>query len=82
MREIIWLIPLIPLLSSVILMLGSGNFPRLLIGILGVGSVGSAALLTLALGLDFVSNPEVVQMTLWTWMKVGSFAPGIAFYFD
>ena len=82
MREIIWLIPLIPLLSSVILMLGSGNFPRLLIGLLGVGSVGSAALLTLALGLDFMSNPEVLQMTLWTWMKVGSFAPGVAFYFD
>ena len=82
MREIIWLIPLIPLLSSVILMLGSGNFPRLLIGLLGVGSVGSAALLTLALGLDFMSNPEVFQMTLWTWMKVGSFAPGVAFYFD
>ena len=82
MRELIWLIPLIPLLSSVTLMLSSGKFPRLLIGLLGVGSVGSAALLTLALGLDFMANPEVVQLTLWTWMQVGSFAPGVAFYFD
>lgn len=82
MRELIWLIPLIPLLSSVTLMLSSGQFPRLLIGLLGVGSVGSAALLTLALGLDFMANPEVLQITLWTWMQVGSFAPGVAFYFD
>ena len=82
MRELIWLIPLIPLLSSVTLMLSSGKFPRLLIGLLGVGSVGSAALLTLALGLDFMANPEVLQLTLWTWMQVGSFAPGVAFYFD
>ena len=82
MRELIWLIPLIPLLSSVTLMLSSGKFPRLLIGLLGVGSVGSAALLTLALGLNFMANPEVVQLTLWTWMQVGSFAPGVAFYFD
>ncbi len=82
MRELIWLIPRIPLLSSVTLMLSSGKFPRLLIGLLGVGSVGSAALLTLALGLNFMANPEVVQLTLWTWMQVGSFAPGVAFYFD
>jgi NADH-quinone oxidoreductase subunit L len=61
-RELIWLIPLIPLLSSVTLMLSSGKFPRLLIGLLGVGSVGSAALLTLALGLDFMANPEALDL--------------------
>ena len=82
MRELIWLIPLIPLLSSVTLMLAGSRLPRLMIGITGVGSVGLAALLTLATGLDFLANPEPFQVTLWTWIQVGSFAPGVAFYFD
>ena len=82
MRELIWLIPLIPLLSSVTLMLAGSRLPRLMIGIAGVGSVGFAALLTLGTGIDFMANPEPFQLTLWTWMQVGSFAPGVAFYFD
>ena len=35
MAEMIWLVPLLPLLSSVLLMLGSASFPRLLIGSTG-----------------------------------------------
>jgi NADH-quinone oxidoreductase subunit L len=38
--------------------------------------------LTLLVGLDFLANPQPFQMTLWTWMQVGNFSPGIAFYFD
>jgi NADH-quinone oxidoreductase subunit L len=49
MFELVWLIPFIPLCSSVLLMLTAGNLPRLLIGSLGVGSVGIAALLTFIL---------------------------------
>ena len=82
MLELIWLIPLIPLCSSLLLMLTAGRLPRLLIGYLGVGSVGIAALLTLAAGIHFMANPEPFELTLWTWMQVGNFAPGVAFYFD
>ncbi len=82
MAEMIWLVPLLPLLSSVLLMLGSASFPRLLIAVLGVGSVATAALLTMSIGLDFLADPQPFQMTLWTWMQVGNFSPGIAFYFD
>lgn len=82
MADMIWLVPLIPLLSAIILMLGSAILPRLLIGLLGVGSVGLAALLTMLLGLEFLANPEPFQLNLWTWMQVGNFSPSIAFYFD
>ena len=58
MRELIWLIPLIPLLSSVTLMLAGSRLPRLMIGIAGVGSVGFAALLTLGTGINFMANPD------------------------
>ena len=82
MADMIWLVPLIPLLSAIILILGSAILPRLLIGLLGVGSVGLAALLTMLLGLEFLANPEPFQLSLWTWMQVGNFSPSIAFYFD
>ena len=82
MLEFVWLIPFIPLCSSVLLMLTAGRLPRLLIGSLGVGSVGIAALLTLTAGFYFMAEPEPFGLTLWTWMQVGNFAPGVAFYFD
>jgi len=82
MADMIWLVPLIPLVSSILLMLGSGFLPRILIGLLGVCSVGAAALLTLLVGMEFLANPQPFQLTLWTWMQVGNFSPGIAFYFD
>jgi len=82
MIEMIGLVPLIPLLSSVVLMLTYAVVPRLLIGMLGVGSVAAAAILTLLIGLEFMANPQPFQLTLWTWMQVGNFSPGIAFYFD
>ena len=82
MADMIWLVPLIPLVSSILLMLGSGSLPRILIGLLGVCSVGAAALLTLLVGMEFLANPQPFQLTLWTWMQVGNFSPGIAFYFD
>ena len=82
MADMIWLVPLIPLLSAIVLMFGSAILPRLLIGLLGVGSVGLAALLTMLLGLEFLANPQPFQLSLWTWMQVGNFSPRMAFYFD
>lgn len=82
MQELIGLIPLIPLLSSIMLMLGAGRLSRSSISILGVGSVGIAAILTAKMGIEFISDPEVFQLTMWTWIQVGNFSPGVSFYFD
>lgn len=82
MAAMIGLVPLIPLLSSIVLMLTYAVLPRLLIGVLGVGSVAAAAILTLLIGMDFLADPQPFQLVLWTWMQVGNFSPGISFYFD
>ena len=82
MIELIALVPLIPLLSSIILMVSGAKLSRLSIGILGVGSVGIAALITANIGVEFLVNPEPYTVSLWTWMEVGKFSPGISFYFD
>ena len=82
MSKIIWLIPLIPFVSSITLMLFGKNIRRSYIGYLGVSSVGTSALLTLLLAIEFMQNQEILETLVWTWMQVGSFAPGISFYFD
>ena len=82
MAAMIGLVPLIPLLSSIVLMLTYAVLPRLLIGVLGVGSVAAAAILTLLIGMDFLADPQPFQLVLWTWMQVGNFSPGVSFYFD
>ena len=82
MSKIIWLIPLIPFVSSITLMLFGKNLRRFHIGYLGVSSVGISALLTFLLAIEFMQNQEVIDTLVWTWMQVGTFAPGISFYFD
>ena len=82
MSKIIWLIPLIPFVSSITLMLFGRKLRRSHIGYLGVSSVGVSALLTLLLAIEFMQNQEILETLVWTWMQVGSFAPGISFYFD
>jgi NADH-quinone oxidoreductase subunit L len=74
MSETIWLIPLIPLLSSVTLMLFGSRLKISQIGILGVASVGIATLLTLLLAVEFMQNQQVIQLSLWTWMEVAGFS--------
>jgi len=70
------------MLSSISLMIFSGRLPKTLVAFMGAGSVALSALLTLLFAVNFLNNPEPVQLTLWTWIEVGSFNPGVAFYLD
>ncbi|NNC98819.1 MAG: NADH-quinone oxidoreductase subunit L [Gammaproteobacteria bacterium] len=82
MQQSIWLVPLFPLLSSVLLMVTAGSMPRRLVAILGAGSVGLSALFVLLAGLQFMQSATPYSLTLWTWMQVGNFAPQFSFYID
>ncbi|NHN36366.1 NADH-quinone oxidoreductase subunit L [Pseudomaricurvus alcaniphilus] len=79
---LLWLIPLLPLLSATLLLISGGRMPRPLVKWLGAGSVGLAAGAVALLALGFAGDGQVLQLTLWTWMTVGNFSPGIAFYVD
>ncbi len=85
MFGLLFLIPLIPFAGFAVLALGGrGLSPRGLAAV-GAGSVGLSALLSLVIGADFLLAPppgHVYSQTLWTWMRVGGFAPGISFYLD
>mgnify|MGYP000269701037 FL=1 len=82
MLKLLPLIPLFPLVSSIILMVTLGKLPKRMVAILGAGSVGMAALITLLVGLAFMETGQPHHQVLWTWMRVGEFSPDIAFYLD
>jgi len=78
----IWLVPLLPLASATLLLVSTGRMPRQIAALFGAGSVGLAAVCVALLARDFLADGSVRELTLWTWMTVGDFTPGIAFYID
>ncbi|MEJ2536586.1 MAG: proton-conducting transporter membrane subunit, partial [Calditrichia bacterium] len=85
MFQLLWLVPALPFFSFLILALVGKRLPRSLAAILGVGSVGISALLTIGIGIQFISSPPVDHMfiqQLWSWLDVSGFSPHIAFHLD
>jgi NADH-quinone oxidoreductase subunit L len=76
------LIPAFPLISAVLLMMGAGRLSKRAVAIFGVGSVGLSALFVAGVAQSFLTTGEVQEVTLWTWISVANFTPGIAFYVD
>jgi NADH-quinone oxidoreductase subunit L len=81
MANLIWLIPLLPLASALLLICSTGKLPRPLIPLLGVGSVGLSALCVLFTAL-YWQETAPLQLHLWTWMEVGNFSADVSFYVD
>lgn len=85
MLSLLWLIPAFPLASAAVLALFGSKLSHRLAAFLGVGSIGSSALVAILIAAKFLSSPppgnHVVQH-LWTWMNVGGLTPEIGFYFD
>ena len=57
MQDWLFVVPLLPLTSAIILLLLAGRLSPIVVSLVGVGSMGLAALLTLFIGIEFfVSN--------------------------
>jgi len=85
MLSLVCLIPIVPLAGFLLLALAGSRLSRTMVALVGVGSVGLAALLALVVGVSFFGVPPAGQsyhQVLWTWMRVGNFAPAIAFHLD
>ncbi|MEC9364571.1 MAG: NADH-quinone oxidoreductase subunit L [Pseudomonadota bacterium] len=74
---VVWL----PLASAAVLLLWT-RIPRAGVTVLGVGSIAGAALLTAAIGLQWLGAREPFTVVLWQWLQLESFAPRIALHFD
>ena len=74
-----------PLVGFALLGLARGRIPENLAALIGVGSIGVAALATLNAGWQFLNQPPAdgfVAVRLWTWMQVGNFAPSFTLRLD
>jgi NADH-quinone oxidoreductase subunit L len=83
--DILWLIPSLPLLGFLILALFGKRIPRNLVPIIGTGVIGISALITIFVGLSFLSNSvpgAVIEQHLWTWFSIGNFHPEITLHLD
>lgn len=71
MQELLFLVPLLPLVSSLILLLLAGRLSPMLVAIFGVGSMGLAAILTLLIGIEFISmGSDSFQQVLFNWLPI------------
>lgn len=85
MLQYLWLVPAVPLAGFVILAIFSGSIAKKAIAIIGTVSVAVSMVLAILITIAFIHSTPAVgsyTQTLWTWMKVGNFEPGISFYLD
>jgi NADH-quinone oxidoreductase subunit L len=83
MNYFLFLIPALPFAGSLILALAGRRLSKPTVALVGVGSVGLSALMTMTMAIEFIgSQAEVFTQTLWTWMKVGGFSTSISFTLD
>src|SRR5262245_4930891 len=84
MRDLLWLIPILPFAGSFILIVAGSNLPKRLVPVIGSGSVGLSALITILIGIDFLSSGvnSPIDQTLWNWFSVAGFNPTIGLHLD
>lgn len=85
MRELLFLVPALPLLGAAILMLGAGRLSTRAEAMIGTGSVGLAAIVAFGIATGFLLDPpagDAYRQVLWRWFDVGGLAPEIGLRLD
>lgn len=83
MLDLIWLIPLLPFLGAFILITIGGRLSRPLIAVIGSGSVGASALITILVAFSFISDRTgAIQQSLWQWISTSGLTVSFAFHLD
>jgi NADH-quinone oxidoreductase subunit L len=81
----LFLIPALPFAGFIILALAGRRMSKSVIAVIGSGSVGLSALLTLLVGYCFIATSpsgRAFTQTLWTWMEFDGYSPSISFSLD
>lgn len=81
--EWMYLVPALPFLGALILILFSAKIGKAGVIAVGCGSMGLAALITLAAGWQFLqSGLPAYDQHLWEWVRVGDFSIGMNLRLD
>ena len=85
MIKFIALIPAIPFLGFLILALFGHKLNRKWAGLVGAGSIGIVAIITLIIGIRFIGSlPDVksYSVVVWQWINTGNLSADISFSLD
>lgn len=83
MIDLLWLVPALPFVGALILILFGTRIPRAMVSTIGAGSVGLSALITILIGVNFISSSaHSFNQVLWSWVDVAGFKPSFAFHLD
>ncbi|GGD60482.1 NADH-quinone oxidoreductase subunit L [Lacimicrobium alkaliphilum] len=83
MLEWLYLIPLLPLISALLLVALYAILPRLIVILLGVGCLTLAALLTALVGWEFYqAGAEPVRVLLFNWLPLTTAPINVSLYLD
>ncbi len=83
MIQLLWLIPTLPFLGTLILILTGSRLSWRIAACIGAGSIGMAALLTILVGYDFLaSGKEPYLYVAWNWFQAGDLSTTFSFYLD
>ena len=84
MLDWLWVIIALPLLGFLLLAVFGKRMGKTAAGIIGVGSVGLSALITILIGITFTAagSAQAYVQNLWQWFDVAGFNPSISFHLD
>lgn len=83
MGALLWTVPALPCAGFVILAFGARRLPRWLITGVGVGSVGLAFAMALALTWGMLTRgTDRLQQSLWAWLDTGALRVDVGFVLD
>jgi len=85
MQDALWLVPLLPLAGSAILLATRGELSDRTVSVVGVGSVGLAAVVALAIAASFFGAADgfpASRSALGAWIASGEFSVRFGLYLD
>jgi len=84
MRDLLWLIPTLPLAAFVALGLIGRRVPQKAVAVIGVLPVVIALAISVVVAWPYVCGYTTAPYTqvLWSWFQVGEFTPQVALYLD
>ena len=85
MLDLLWSLPVFPLVSFLVLALFGARLSKTAAGFLGVGSIVISALIAFAMAVRFLTSPppgDVFKQTLWSWVSVGDLDLAITLSLD
>jgi len=83
--DLLWLVPAIPFAGFVLLVALGPRLRHSAAAVIGVGSIAIATVIAFGAAAALVARPpdaRVFTQALWTWVRVGDFAPAVAFRLD